>query len=229
MSPCQSCHAGCCRSFAVPLTGADILRIERDLSLTFWDFACRWADPEGTISRRYAPQFYFSDEPQTPFVISLTHQASEFLPGSSKCRFLMEGPPENGAPLGEARCGIYHSRPSACRAFPTKFNETGELTVLYDIPTETRSGQHKAYQLCPRPWEVEDIDPIQAPQDLAVAKFEMLFFHSIASVWNQNPREFELFPEFLRVVYERRVMSEQVEAPATIPLPRVETPQRRAA
>src|SRR5690606_34649025 len=31
MGLCSGCHAGCCRSFAVPVSGADVLRIETRL------------------------------------------------------------------------------------------------------------------------------------------------------------------------------------------------------
>ena len=65
MSPCEDCHAGCCRSFAVPVSGADIMRIENGLGLSFWDFVCRWEDPDGRIALNYAPHFFFEDEPET--------------------------------------------------------------------------------------------------------------------------------------------------------------------
>ncbi len=84
------CHAGCCRSFAVPVTGADILRIQREQQLSFWDFVCRWEDPESKIARNYAPHFHFADEPDTPFVVCLTHTASQSFPETSKCGFLVE-------------------------------------------------------------------------------------------------------------------------------------------
>lgn len=214
MSQCLSCHAGCCRSFAVPVTGADVLRIERELGLNFWEFACRWADPDRKIARRYAPHFFFEDEPRTPFVICLRHEESKFHRGTTKCRFLSEGEPTPEQPLGPSRCGIYASRPMACRAFPTKFNATGELAVLHDVPAQGRSEKHPVYSLCPRAWRSEEIDPLQAPQDLAVAKYEMDFFRSAAVVWNQALRPFAVFPEFLRLVYANRVMREPQAAPA---------------
>ncbi len=209
MNVCQNCHAGCCRSFAVPTTGADILRIERDLGLEFWDFACRWADPHSQIAQKYAPQFHFSDEPGMPYVICLAHVQSEVFPTTTKCRFLVESQPDEEHPLGIGQCGIYDSRPGACRAFPTKFDTTGELAVIYDIPGSGRENESPAYGLCPRPWEPSDVDPLQTLQDLAAAKFEMSFFHSVAMVWNRQPREWNLFPEFLRLVYSNRVIKEE--------------------
>lgn len=232
MSPCQSCHAGCCRSFAVPITGADILRIEKSLGLMFWDFVCRWADPHGRIARNHAPQFHFSDEPHTPFVICLLHTQAHFLQGTSKCRFLMEGPPDADHPLGQARCGIYGQRPAACRAFPTKLNSTAELAVITDVPERGRGGDDPAYTLCPRPWEPADLDPLQTVPDLVVAKYEMRFFAQLADQWNRCPRSWEVFPDFLRLVYSHRIIahSAQDDAPETIKFPTAtQRAKRRAA
>lgn len=206
MSPCEGCHAGCCRSFAVPVNGADILRIQREHRLSFWDFVCRWEDPDGTIARNYAPHFYFADEPDTPFAICLTHAASQNFPETSKCRFLIEDAPSDEAPLGTARCSIYETRPSACRAFPAKFNETEELAVIHDVPPSGRAAnQHPAYELCPREWEPEDFDSLDLLPELAVAKFEMRFFHQLALLWNHQPRNWSLFPDFLGLVYSNRI------------------------
>ena len=207
MSPCSSCHAGCCRSLAVPVTGADILRIEQEVSLPFEQIACRWADPDGTIARSQAPHLYFADDLAIPYVLCLQHEASVFHPGTTKCRFLVESRPSREQPLGQARCGMYASRPSACRTFPAKFNTTGELVVLHDLPSCGPRDNHPAYALCPRPWNAADVDPLRLPQDLAVAKFEMDFFHTVARAWNRRPRSFDALPEFLRLAYRNRVLS----------------------
>lgn len=235
MNPCEACHAGCCRSFAVPVTGADILRIERDLGLGFWDFVCRWEDPSGQIARNYAPHFRFADEPETPFVICLRHAVSESFPETTKCRFLVESPPSDESPLGTARCGIYASRPSACRAFPAKLNETDELAVIYDVPPSGRAAnQHPAYSLCPREWEPSDFDSLELLPALVVAKFEMQFFHQLALLWNRQPRSWGLFPDFLTLVYSNRVVREAspAEEPDVIRFPTQDKPRepaRRAA
>ena len=205
MNPCESCHAGCCRSFAVPLTGADILQIERDRGLRFEEFVCRWEDPDGRIARDIAPHFRFSDAPQQRFVICLRHEASESFPGTTRCRFLLEGARGVEHPLGVARCAIYGSRPAACRTFPARLGETGDLAVLGDVPLRGRAGEHRAYELCPRPWGPSDIDPIDAVQELVLARFEMQFFTHLAELWNRKPRPWEAFPAFLRLAYSARV------------------------
>jgi|GEM_PF-618329 len=206
--PCENCHAGCCRAFVVPLTGADILRIERGLNLTFWDFACRWADPEGQIARQHAPHFYFDDEPGTPFVISLMHRVSEVFPRTTCCRFLLEGTPDAEHSLGRSRCGIHSLRPATCRVFPTKFNATGELALIQEIPLPTRDHDEAVYDLCSRQWEPADLDPVEPLHDLIVARYEMQYFHRLAEQWNQSPRPWAVFPDFLRMVYSQRLVNE---------------------
>ena len=182
------------------------MRIEQGLGLSFWDFVCRWEDPEGRIALNYAPHFIFEDEPETKFVISLMHQESEFFKGTTRCRFLTEGSPDAEHPLGQARCGIYNFRPAACRVFPTKFDPANELAVIQDIPQRSRDVNDEIYDLCPRPWEPEDLDSVRPLHDLVIARYEMQFFCSIAERWNRNPRPWDVFPDFLRLVYSRRVV-----------------------
>ncbi len=239
---CDTCHAGCCRSYAVPLTGADIIRIEQDLNLSFWDFACRWEDAEGRISGNHAPQIYFKDEPETPFVICLSHTQSHFRKNTDKCRFLMESQPDEKHPLGVARCSIYQSRPSTCRAFPTKLNQTGELAILSHVPESGRAGNDPIYNLCPEQWKPDQIDPIRSVQDLVVAQHEINFFRQLVESWNHNPQKWEFFPEFLHLVYSQRVqlessldesipISQDETESMTIPFPTLndQTQARRAA
>lgn len=234
MGICSDCHAGCCRSFAVPMTGADVIQIVDSQQKTFWEFGCRWADPEGMIARNYAPHFHFADEPRTQFVICLRHVESEQHPGTSRCIFLKEESPSEEVPLGRAGCSIYESRPAACRVFPVKFNQAGELPIIYDVPPRGRPGTEPVYDLCPRQWTKQDVDPIQSMQDLAIAKHEMIFFNHVAQIWNQRPAEWEVFPEFLKLVYQNRVLEErdlaqefpsyEFQQPATVKFPVIYDP-----
>jgi Fe-S-cluster containining protein len=228
MGLCDSCHAGCCRAFAVPVTGADIISIQRKLGLPFEEFVRRMPDPGGRIASGAVPHFSFDDSPDTPYVICLSHVASPFHANSSKCRFLIEGAPDEEFPLGRARCGIYGVRPSACRVFPTKFNATHDLVVVCDIPERLRNNTNPAYTLCPRPWEPADVDPIQSVQDLAVLKYELAFFRQVAELWNRTPGSWRVFPQFLEIVYSQRVGREepaQNEGPVTLPFPKPPEPQ----
>lgn len=235
MSPCEGCHAGCCRSFAVPVTGADILRIQQNYDVNFWEFVCRWEDPDGQIARNFAPHFRFADQPEMPFVICLSHSGSKVFPTTSKCCFLVEQPPteeDPEHPLGTAHCGIYEHRPAACRTFPTRFNESEELAVIYDLPASGRAAsQHPAYSLCPREWEPSDLNPLELLPDLAVAKFEMRFFHQMASIWNRSPRLWGMFPQFLELVYANRILrapSQAEEHPEVIAFPTKQEPQEKS-
>lgn len=210
------------------MTGADVIRLERSTGLCFWDFACRWEDRHGLIAGDYVPQLYFDDEPATPFTLCLMHQSSEVFPGTTKCRFLDETPPDATAALGTGRCGVYHHRPTACQVFPLSLQNSAQLAVLDDIPAHGRpENDSKAYRLCPRPWETTDIDPISGPQQLAVAKFEAEFFKAVAELWNQRPGSWLRFPEFLRLVYSQRVVKTATEETETISFPI--TPPTRAA
>lgn len=229
MGVCEGCHSGCCRSFAVPVTGADILTIMNGKGLSFWDFTCRWADPDGIIARKHAPHFHFKDDPATPYVICLIHRDSEHFAGTTRCQFLTEIAPTAETPRGQAHCGIYNERPMACRVFPTKLHPGGELAILYDAPAYGREG-HEVYKLCPREWEKSDIDPVRQLQDLIVARYEMMFFQQMATSWNQQPGPWQLFPDFLKMVYENRLQyaHEVSERVVLEDLPQI-IPMRRAA
>jgi len=205
MGICQGCHAGCCRSFAIPITGADMLTIEQSTGLNFWEFGCRWADPEGSIAANYAPHLFFQDEPQTPFVICLKHEQSDLFPNTTRCKFLKESPADPDHPLGQGACGIYEARPAACRVFPTKFDVETELPVVHPVPEYGRDEQLPQYKLCSRQWKASDIDPVRAAHDLVVARYEIRFFRQIAELWNRQVGPWSVFPEFLRNVYSQRV------------------------
>jgi Fe-S-cluster containining protein len=198
-----------------------VIRLERASGRDFWDFACRWEDREGHIAGNYVPRFFFDDEPQTPFTLCLLHRPSAILSGTTKCRYLDETPPEAGAPLGHGRCSVYADRPAACRVFPLSFQKSSQLAVLDDVPAHGRPEDgHGAYQLCPRPWQLAEIDSLEAPQQLAVAEYEAHFFRLVAAVWNQSPGPWLKFPQFLRLVYSRRVIDDQ-ESRAAEPMPDV--------
>jgi Fe-S-cluster containining protein len=180
--------------------------MERALALDFWQFICRWEDRDGAISSRVVPQFRFEDDPEIPYVICLLHEPSQTFPQTTKCRFLVEQSPTAEFPLGRATCGIYDDRPCSCRVFPTKLSESGSLAVLHDVPAHGRpSDPSAAFNLCPRPWEVDEVDPVAAVQDLIVLDFELQFFRQVADLWNRNPGRWADFPEFLRLVYTNRV------------------------
>ena len=198
MGLCGTCHGGCCRAFAVPISGSDILRIMTRPQTTFWDVACRWEDAEGKIAGNLAPHFHFSDEPETPFVICLLRSPSQQFPGTECCKFLQELPASSEAPLGRSECGIYHERPGACRIFPATLDDDERITFR---DTGCSAATPPALRLCPRPWQMSDSNPLQILQDLRSAGQEMRLFHEFAAAWNRRPQEWLLFPSILEQVY----------------------------
>jgi Fe-S-cluster containining protein len=199
-SPCAGCHAGCCRAYAVPLTGRDIFRIVTEKKVPFWKFVCRWADPSGRIAQDIAPHFCFDDDRQTPYVIALLQTESRNFPGTRKCVFLNETEPAGGAPRGTGRCAIYENRPVACRVFPARLDEAGDLAV-HAVPEPSGEPGHAAYQLCPRPWSVADLDADEALKNLHECAREMDLFHAVARRWNDGPGPWPLFPDYLELIY----------------------------
>lgn len=219
------------------MTGADILRIERATGQTFWDFACRWEDRDGIIAGDYVPHLYFDDEPATPFTICLLHHPSQTYPGTTRCRFLKESAPTVHQPRGTASCGNYAHRPAACRVFPLRIHTSSPLAIISDVPVRGRTEEgNPAYELCPRPWQPSDVDPLQGPQDVAVAEYEAAFFRQVAALWNERPSAWLKFPDFLRMVYERRVVKPEdvvaepdTSGPVTLPFPSQRRDARYAA
>jgi Fe-S-cluster containining protein len=198
--PCTGCHAGCCRAFAVPLTGADIVRIMRDQKRAFREFVCRWADAEGAISRNIAPQFLFDDDPETPFVIGLLQNESGTYPGTRKCHFLTERSPD-AEQQSASICSIYESRPAACRVFPFRFDAAGEIAVQ---PGLNEADDHRLpTKLCPTEWIISDRQQFQARIDLDDCLQQMELFRLIAHRWNAVPGPWLLFPDFLIDLYSR--------------------------
>lgn len=194
------------------MTGADVIRIER-AGHSFWEFACRWEDPEGKIAGRYAPQIRFADEPETPFVLCLLQKPSDTYPGTGRCGFLREATTDAEGNPQVPGCSIYESRPAACRAFPMKFDPSREVVELHAVYDPPRAASNAAYKLCPRPWSPSDIDGVDAAQVLASAEYEASFFAKVVQLWNRTPGEWTAFPDFIRLVYASRVRVEAVPEP----------------
>ncbi len=117
-------------------------------------------------------------------------------------------------PLGTGSCGTYQGRPAACRVFPTKFDLNSELPIIHAVPEYGRAEQLPQYKLCPRQWQPQDVDPVEAAQELVVARYEMNFFHQLAQLWNQHQGPWDVFPDFIRDVYSRRIKDLTHQQPA---------------
>ena len=136
MEFCSICHAGCCRSMNVDVTGYDILKIHNTLGLSLPLFitALRQEGEKYEENRGRLAMFKFADlAPDIYYKLILQSVPTNiFGENSSKCIFLMEWNPQKFG-LNEpitARCGIYNLRPLTCRTFPTKLNENLEPVML---------------------------------------------------------------------------------------------------
>ncbi len=63
--------------------------------------------------------------------------------------------------------------------------------------------------------------------ELAVAKYEMRFFHQLALHWNRQPQSWSLFPDFLALVYSHRIMRQPEEEPNILPFPTSSEPSEQ--
>ncbi len=199
-TPCDGCHAGCCRAYVAPLTGRDIFRIVTELKIPFWRFVSRWADQSCEISQGVAPHFFFDDDRQTPYVIGLLQNESQLFPGTRKCVFLEESPCGEPVQGGTGRCSIYEQRPVDCRVFPARLNAAGQLAVQV-VTKPALESRHDTYRLCPRSWNIANLDRVSALQNLQKSSDEMELFQTIANRWNEDPGPWPLFPDFLELIY----------------------------
>jgi hypothetical protein len=88
----------------------------------------------------------------------------------------------------------------ACRVFPARLDNVGELAV-HAVPEPSGEATHPAYQLCPRPWSVADLDQTEAHENLRECTREMELFHAVARRWNDDPGPWPLFPDYLELIY----------------------------
>lgn len=117
-SPCDGCISGCCRGLNLVIDAFDAWRLGRDTGRALPEFAdLRWTDdpdedyrvvldgrPAEEAPRRYRLLLRREVDPEGVF--------------ERRCVFLVtEG--------GQGRCGVYASRPSMCRTYPTWLTTEG--------------------------------------------------------------------------------------------------------
>ncbi len=110
---CATCVGDCCRRYLVPVTVADVHRIVTATALhprEFVQLIGHTVPPAGFRLRPGGDQLY----------LMLDRRAT------GACVFLVE------LPSGQARCGAYPHRPSACRTFPTSLKH-GTPTIRPDV------------------------------------------------------------------------------------------------
>ncbi len=162
--PLPSCHAGCCRSFVVPLTGQDIRRLAAASGRPLWDFACRWDDEDSALPEEFAPRLTF---PTRPADVCPRRQtlAERGFPGHGPLRVSDGNRDETSPPTGATpRCPLH--RPmfhplGTTGSVPTVSAEVGAggNHEQRELPQHGRATSESAYKLCPRDWTPTNCRP----------------------------------------------------------------------
>lgn len=214
--PCDTCHAGCCRSHYVFVTAYDALKIARELGMQVGDFATFMSFTVEEVTR-YEPDnvpLRFADRPEDRrFLLALKRTDSALFPGTQRCWFLQEWhreqeAPERGTHPGRhtlGRCGIYGSRPNVCRVFPTQMHPALPVGVLHERPL-TKVPDHEVYAGCPEDWTVQKfgIEPDAALHTLAIHRLEREFYLQASREFNEAHLALtEFFPFMSRALAHR--------------------------
>jgi Fe-S-cluster containining protein len=162
-NPCSTCSL-CCRSYLVPLCGHDVWSISRNLGLEPAQFTIAWQEEEPSVDG-------FRLERDGP-LFSLVLDKRSWTQQQSACIFLMR------LPGGHDRCGIYESRPAACRAYPMLLVEG--RAQLRDDP------------LCaPNAWPAGEVGRPSWRDTLEAAHNHFDVYSVVRSVWDQRVRATE--------------------------------------
>jgi len=212
---CESCHSGCCRKYAVALTGYDILNISKTLKIDPLSFIEISPVENIEYQSTYTTLFKFTDENSDIFYrFNLKMNESQLVPGTIKCQFLLEWHNDPSNPCIEgiiAKCGIYNCRPFVCTAYPAKFDITEKRGIIVNVGSKSESSEHRIYNLCPEKITGEDIadSSDQIMKALIMRKYELEYFKNLADYWNQKPGSLSDFLIFMTNVYQNRVVLEE--------------------
>jgi Fe-S-cluster containining protein len=217
MGPCDTCHAGCCRSYHLFITAFDAFRIARDLALPLNEFVTLLSFTAVEVKRyedEYVPVRFSDRAEDRRFLLALKRIESHLFPGTQKCIFLQEWRREREAPeRGEhpgrhtlGRCGIYGSRPQVCRTYPTSLHPTLPLGLINTPPPAQVEKPHAIHTLCPEEWTAANfgVEPTAVLHTLAVSRFEKEFYNRAIREWNERPQPLAGFFPFMMRVYENR-------------------------
>jgi Fe-S-cluster containining protein len=156
MNPCQGCAADCCRHFQVVVLGWDVYRLSRDLGLP----------PESFIELQGAA------EPDRSHQLVLDVEARErryhrlaLKKERGGCVFLLSLD-------GKGRCGVYHSRPQACRTYPALIGDSDLLTLT--------KREH-----CP-PGAWDDLDEAVYRPRYRTGQKQRAIFEVVGDGWNER-------------------------------------------
>ncbi|MDD3013971.1 MAG: YkgJ family cysteine cluster protein [Candidatus Gastranaerophilales bacterium] len=220
MSVCSECHGGCCRRYYIDLTGYDIVNISKNLELDPFMFISTQIvedDEVEKLSEDAALFKFINDKCKNFRRIILKRIESKIIPETTRCMFLQEWDNKEIPTINEnqivSRCGIYGLRPLVCSIYPVKLDESQVFGYVPDPYYNCEKKKTPAYNLCPRPLNSEDFADYsgEITKNLAMHKFEMDFFKSVATIWNDNPGSIDEFFKHIASIYQNRVVFEQRE------------------
>lgn len=216
---CDTCHAGCCRTYNVFITAHDALTIAQDLALPVAEFVTFLAADEQQARQFPADHqspMIFSDpgKENARFFLMLKKVESGLIPGTLKCFFLQEWKRQDpianrgdhpGARIA-GRCGVYGSRPLLCRTFPSTLHENGAVGFISTPqPTEVEK-TNEIYKLCPEKWTPQAFssDPTKVLHTLVLSRYETDFQNRAVAEWNAKPGLMKDFFPYMLAAYGNR-------------------------
>jgi Fe-S-cluster containining protein len=219
-SICDTCHAGCCRSYHLFITAFDALRISRDLGLPVGEFVTMLSFSSEEV-KRYADEFVpirfantGADRESTRYLLALKKIDSHLFPGTPKCYFLNEWKRDVPATGREGhpgkhyigRCSIYGSRPMVCRTYPTSIHPDVAVGLITTPPPVHLAAKHEVHKICPEEWTVEKfgVDGTQVLHNLAISRYEREFYNQAVTEFNSEDHDVQEFFPFMARAYEHR-------------------------
>lgn len=239
-SICDSCHAGCCRTYRLVITVFDFLDLitavgmERAVQGTC--FEAMPFNENYILNNHGIHPFVFDDEEKkgAMYSLALKRDESQLFPNTLKCNFLSEEkrPEPNINPAlpnhekhpgshTMARCSIYENRPIMCRTYPVGFNHTNfssQLKRREDLPM---ASQDDAYKICPKSQlELADFELnnpaslMKKNNDLMLNDIRNQAHNQIVIKWNSQPERLstKIIP-FLLAVGNNLISAYKVNKP----------------
>lgn len=237
---CDTCHAGCCRSYHLVITAFDALMIAKDLGLPVAEFTTFFTVKgevnESNWGKNSTIKFGDPKLVGSNFAIGLKKVESALNPGTTKCYFLQEWLLQEpiiargdhpGARIA-ARCGIYHSRPHMCRTFPAVLHSNRAIGFITNPVPTPLSEHHEIYKICPEKWTPEAFspDPAKVLHTMILTDYEIEFQNKAVEEWNRNPGLAKDFFPYMANSYagRLRLMPEVVAQPPAVDRPENPTP-----
>lgn len=184
---CIACTARCCYQYRVQITGADVYRLARGLSMHPKDFAM----VVHTLKKQDSPDAIYFNAESEPFELCLhKHPKRRDKSGNRPCPMLVI------LDRDHQRCGVYAHRPMVCRLFPTYTHNRG-VNV------------NNASACPPRSWSIERIDIRNVELLQKLWFIEMTTYRGILQRWNREARKLgdashyrvEFFFDWLLTIY----------------------------